>query len=99
MSLLDKVKNQAGQLAEKAQQGVAQGKDKLDDLQSKKKGDALLRDLGAAYFAQQHGDGTADAVAAALAAVEAHVAEHGAPAPADAAPTGGAAASYSLDDV
>jgi len=102
MSLLDKMKTQAGQLAEKAQQGVAQGKDKLDDLQAKKKADALLRDLGAAYHAQQRSGGSADAVQAALSAVDAHIAEHGAADTAPSAPSsaeGGGGASYSLDDV
>ena len=80
MGLLDKVKEQAGQIADKAQQGVTQGKDKIEELQVHKKGDALLRDLGAAYFAQLRHDGPAAAVDAALAAMDAHVAEHGQPA-------------------
>jgi hypothetical protein len=77
MGLLDKVKEQAGQIAEKAQQGVTQGKDKLEEIQVHKKGDGLLRDLGAAYFAQVRQNGPKEAVDAALAAMDAHVAEHG----------------------
>ena len=79
MGLLDKVKEQAGQIAEKAQQGVTQGKDKLEELQAHRKGDALLQDLGAAYFAQLRRNGPKEAVDAALAAMDAHVAEHGYP--------------------
>ena len=79
MGLLDKVKEQAGQIAEKAQQGVAQGKDKLEDLQAQKKGDGLLRDIGAAYYAQLRNAGPTSAVDDAMKAMDAHVAEHGAP--------------------
>ena len=79
MGLLDKVKVQAEQLAEKAQQGVAQGKDKLDEIQAHKKGENLLRDLGAAYFAQLRNGGPQSAVDQAVAAMDAHVAEHGEP--------------------
>ena len=79
MGLLDKVKEQAGQIAEKAQQGVAQGKDKLDEIQAHKKGEGLLRDLGAAYFAKVRSGGSQAAVDEAVAAMDAHVAEHGEP--------------------
>jgi len=79
MGLLDKVKAQAEQVAQKAQQGVSQGQAKLDAMQAKKQGDALLRDLGAAYYAQQRSGGPETAVTQALSRVEAHIAEHGAP--------------------
>ena len=105
MGLMDKVKAQAEQAVAKAQQGVAQGKEKVEEIQAKKQGDALLRNLGAAYFSQQRSGGSADAVATALAAVDAHVAEHGAidaavtlPAQSTATP-GEGGASYGLDDV
>lgn len=81
MGLMDKVKAQAEQAVAKAQQGVAQGvaqgKEKVEEIQAKRQADALLRNLGAVYFAQQRSGGSADAVAAALAAVDAHTAEHG----------------------
>lgn len=80
MGLLDKVKVQAGQIAEKAQQGVAQGKDKIEELQAQRKGEALLRELGTTYYAQVRHGGPQRDVDAALAAMDAHVAEHGAPA-------------------
>jgi hypothetical protein len=103
MGLLDKVKAQAEQVAQKAQQGVSQGQAKLDAMQAKKQGDALLRDLGAAYYAQQRSGGPETAVTEALSRVDAHIAEHGAP---DAAPTmpqqsapPEEGASYKLDDI
>jgi hypothetical protein len=107
MGLLDKVKAQAEQVAVKAQQGVSQGQAKLDAMQAKKQGDALLRELGAAYFAQQRSGGSADAVTAALAKVDAHVSEHGAVDTTPVMPTqssapgetGASGASYGLDDM
>lgn len=49
MGLLDKAKAQAGQIAEKAQHGVTQGKDKLEEIQANRKNAELLQELGAAY--------------------------------------------------
>ena len=77
MGLMDKVKAQAEQAVAIAQKGVAQGQAKVEEVQAKRHADALLRNLGAAYFAQQRTGGGADAVTSALAAVDAHVAEHG----------------------
>ena len=108
MGLLDKVKAQGAQVAAKAQQGASQGQAKLNAMQAKKQADALLRDLGAAYYAQQRENGPADAVEAALAKVDEHAAAHG---PVESAPTAPAApdvptqaggepgASYGLDDL
>jgi hypothetical protein len=79
MGLLDKVKEQAGTLAEKAQQGVDKGKDRLEELQATKRGHALLQDLGTAYYALQRGSGSQEAVDTALKAMDDHVAEHGHP--------------------
>jgi len=103
MGMLDKVKAQAEQAVAKGKQGVSQGQAKLDAMQAKKQGDALLRDLGAAYFAQQQHGGPGDAVAAALAKVVAHEAENGAvdtsaSAPATPAATEGGA-SYDIGDL
>jgi hypothetical protein len=81
MGFMDKVKAQAEQAMVKAQQGVAQGQTKLDDLQTKRTGDALVAALGAAYYAEQRQGGPASAVSDALTAVDAHVATHGPIAP------------------
>lgn len=91
MSFMDKVKAQAEQALALAQQGVAQGQDKLDSLQAKRSVDGLLRELGAAFYAQQRTGGSGAAVQAALAAVDRHASEHGAVDPASAPTTPGAA--------
>lgn len=83
MGLLDKVKDQAGTLAEKAQQGISQGmekgKDRIEEIQATKRGHALLQDLGTAYYALMRGGGSQEAVDTALKAMDDHVAEHGHP--------------------
>lgn len=53
MALFDKVKEQASQLAQKAQEAGKAGQAKLEDVQAKRKSDAMLRDLGAALYAQK----------------------------------------------
>jgi hypothetical protein len=55
MPLFDKVKAQAGQVAQKAQEAGKAGQAKLDQAQAKRKADALLRDLGAAVYAERSG--------------------------------------------
>lgn len=99
MGLMDKMKAQAEQAVAKGKQGMAQGQSKLDELQAKKRGDALLRDLGAAYYAQQRTGGPADAVTAALAALDAHAAANGAVDTAPGASPPAEGASYNLDDI
>ena len=77
MGFMDKVKAQAEVAVTKAQQGVAQGQAKLEDFQDKRAADALLLSLGHAYYAEQRTGGSAEDVAAALAAVDAHTAANG----------------------
>lgn len=77
MGLMDKVKQGAGQALTKAQQGINQGKTKIDQAQAKHQWDGLLRDLGAAVYAQDREQGPADAVTAALAALDDHLRAHG----------------------
>jgi hypothetical protein len=60
MALMDKMKAQASQLAQKAQEAGKAGQAKVEDLQSKRKADALLRELGAAVYAQKSGKPGAD---------------------------------------
>ncbi|MFF9895240.1 hypothetical protein [Streptomyces longispororuber] len=62
---------------EQVQQGLNQGKQKLDDVQAQRTGNDLLKQLGAAYYAERHGSGTPDATQQALSALEAHIATHG----------------------
>jgi hypothetical protein len=77
MGLMDKVKKQAEQALTKAQQGVNQGKAKIDQAQAKHQWDGLLRNLGAAVYAQERQGGPSDAVTSALAALDEHLATHG----------------------
>ncbi len=76
MGLMDRMKEQAGQALTKAQQGVTQGKAKIEEAQAKHQWDALLRNLGAAVWAEKREGGPADAVTAALAALDTHLAAH-----------------------
>jgi hypothetical protein len=63
MGLMDKVKAQATQLAQKTQEAAAEGKARLDQAQANRKGDALLRNLGAAVYADRTGRGGPDSQA------------------------------------
>lgn len=93
MGFLDKVKEQAAQATAVAKDAAQKGQAKLEDLQAKKGADGLLRDLGAAAYAQQTGRGTATTEAdleRIVAALHAFEAEHG-PIDLSVAPAGGAA--------
>ena len=90
MGLMDKVKSQASQLAEKAQHGVEAGQAKLADMQAKKKADAMLLELGG--IAYQDRTGRADPAATSRSAelvemLQKHEAEHGSIAVTSANPT------------
>jgi hypothetical protein len=63
MALFDKVKTQAAGLAQKAQEAGKAGQAKLDEVQARRKNDANLRELGAAYFATRQGRADADTAA------------------------------------
>lgn len=75
--LLDKVRISAQQAVVQAQLGIAEGQARLDAFQIKRRGDALLRDLGAAYYAEQRTGGGSGEVASALAAVDQHASANG----------------------
>jgi hypothetical protein len=63
MALMDRVKQQAAQVAQKAQEAGRAGAAKIEDVQAKRQFEGLLRDLGAAVYAQRSarvGDNTAD---------------------------------------
>jgi len=80
MGLMDKVKAQATQLADKAQQAGQAGQAKLAEVQAKRKGDALLLELGGITYSQRMGraDAGADArVTEIIGLVQAFEAEHG----------------------
>ncbi|MEU6991853.1 hypothetical protein ABZ953_14495 [Streptomyces sp. NPDC046465] len=62
---------------EQAQRGLTQGKQKIDEVQEKRAGDALLKKLGAAYYAERRGTGSAQDTQQALQALESHIATNG----------------------
>jgi hypothetical protein len=60
-----------------AQDALASGRRSLDEFQAKRETEKLLAKLGAATYAEQRGGGSPEAVAAAMAAIDAHVATYG----------------------
>ncbi|MDQ6648529.1 MAG: hypothetical protein M3Z02_00175 [Actinomycetota bacterium] len=89
MSFMDKVKASAENLTQKAQETVAQGQAKVEELQVKRSADALLRELGAATYAAERQGGDKARVAKALGDLDVHLNQHG---PIDTAPTGAGSA-------
>jgi hypothetical protein len=55
VSFMDRVKEQAAQLAQKTQEAANEGRAKLDQVQAKRRADAMFRDLGAAIYAERTG--------------------------------------------
>ena len=55
MGFLDRVKEQAATATAVAKDAAQKGQAKLDEIQNKRAADALLRDLGAAAYAEQSG--------------------------------------------
>ena len=94
MGLLDKVKAQATAATAVAKDAAQKGQAKLEEVQSKKGADGMLRDLGAAFYATKTGRATPSTDAdidRLVAALQSHESEHGsltlAPESAAAAPT------------
>jgi hypothetical protein len=80
MGLMDKVKAQATVLAQKTQETARDSKAKLDQIQAKRRADAMLRDLGAVIYADRTGRGSGDSSAQVdklVAQLKAHEAENG----------------------
>lgn len=63
MSLMDKVKAQATQIAQQAQGAAQEGRAKIDQVQASRRGDALLRQLGSLVLAERTGRGSPDGAA------------------------------------
>lgn len=86
MGFMDKVKSQAAQLAEKAQEATKAGQARLDALQAKRKADQLLAQLGLLTYEAHEGRARpgADAETASLIdQLRQHEAAHGLLTPAD----------------
>jgi hypothetical protein len=80
MGLMDKVKAQANQIADKAQQAGQAGQAKIAELQAKRKADALLLELGGLVYLDHAGRAAPDSetrAAAVIAQLQAFEAEHG----------------------
>jgi hypothetical protein len=80
MGLMDKMKAQATQISQKAQETARDGKVKFDQAQAKRRADAMLRNLGALVYAERTGRGAADSQAQVdklVADISAHEAENG----------------------
>ncbi len=60
MGLMDRMKEQAAQLAQKTQEAAQEGRVKLDQAQARRRADAMFRDLGAAVYAERTGRGGPD---------------------------------------
>ena len=62
MGLMDRVREQAAQIAQRTQEAAQEGRVKLDEAQARRRADAMFRDLGAAVYAERTGragpDGT-----------------------------------------
>ncbi|HZP28968.1 MAG TPA: hypothetical protein VFC99_08445 [Acidimicrobiia bacterium] len=56
MSLLDKAKDAAKSVSEKAKQGVEAGKEKVDEVTTRKKIDGLKGELGGLVYLQRTGN-------------------------------------------
>jgi hypothetical protein len=80
MGLMDKMKAQATQIAQKTQETARDGKVKFDQAQAKRRADAMLRNLGALVYAERTGRAAADnraQVDKLIADISAHEAENG----------------------
>jgi hypothetical protein len=80
MGLMDKMKAQATQISQKAQETARDGKVKFDQAQAKRRADAMLRNLGALVYAERTGRAAADSQAQIdklIADISAHEAENG----------------------
>jgi hypothetical protein len=63
MGLMDRVKLQAAQFAQKTQEAAQEGRVKLDQAQARRRADAMFRDLGATVYAERTGRGGPDSAA------------------------------------
>ncbi|PVZ13136.1 hypothetical protein [Actinomycetospora cinnamomea] len=77
MSLRDKVQTGADALARKSMDAAAKGQAKVEAMQAKRRGDALLHDLGAAVYLEHQSGRTTETSRALLAELDQHAAEHG----------------------
>ena len=80
MGFMDKVKQQASVLADKAQETAKVGQDRLSQLQAKREADAMLVELGRIVYLSRTGrtpDGAEEKKAELVSRLEAHEADNG----------------------
>ena len=77
MSFEDTVKTNVENLARMSMEAGAKGQAKMESVQAKRRGDALLHDLGAALYIEQRMGGNPAATRALIAVLDQHAAEHG----------------------
>jgi hypothetical protein len=80
MGIMDKVKAQATQIADKGKQAAQEGQAKIAELQAKRKADGLLLELGGIVYSERVGRPVPESetrVAGLVAQLQAHEAEHG----------------------
>jgi CBS domain-containing protein len=76
MAILDKAKAAAGRARDQARHGAALGRARFAEVQARRQRDKLARQLGEAYYAAHSGQTAHEAVASALAALDAHAKQH-----------------------
>jgi hypothetical protein len=77
MGFKDAMKTNAESLARKSMEAGAKGQAKMESLQAKRRGHALLHDLGAALYTEQRLGGDAQASRTLMALLDQHAGEHG----------------------
>lgn len=80
MGLMDKVKAQANQIAQKSQEAAREGKARLDQAQANRHADGLFRNLGALVYAEHTNRAAPDSqdqIARLIAEISAHEAQNG----------------------
>ena len=77
MGFKDRIQTSADAMARKSMDAAAKGQAKVEAMQAKRRGDALLHDLGAAVYLERHSGGTAESSRALLAELDQHAAAHG----------------------
>jgi CBS domain-containing protein len=76
MGIRDKAKVTAGRVQEQATHGLEVGRTRFDDVRSRLQRTRLLQSLGAAYYAEQRGEGDRAATEQALSDLDAHARAH-----------------------
>jgi hypothetical protein len=77
MGFKDAMKTNVESLARKSMEAGAKGQAKMESMQAKRRGHALLHDLGAAHYTEQRQGGDARAAQKLMALLDQHAAEHG----------------------